>query len=193
MPQIQVSVTAAKEVWKSPDGQRTINEVTLDYNGSPVTAKTYSSDIAVVGWSGTVETYEKPGRNGIETFVKQPPKEGGFGQSQSHSSTGTGGSKYSAKPQGDQFTMYLSYAKDIAVAMIMTAGTISPDEYRAALDRVADGGELLFNKHNNPGAVTEDMLSSAEVDGISKEDLNNLFPDDEATVEGEKQPWPPKK
>jgi hypothetical protein len=72
-----VTVKEAKEIWRSPDGQRTISELKLDYQGNTITAKTYSKNLTL-GWSGNLESYEKPGRNGVETFVKQPPKEGGF-------------------------------------------------------------------------------------------------------------------
>ena len=76
MPTIEVTTTQAKEVWRSPDGQRVLQEVVLDVKGHPFRAKTYSSQIAEVGWTGTVETYEKEGKRGMETFVKQPQKEG---------------------------------------------------------------------------------------------------------------------
>lgn len=76
MPTLDGATTKdSKAVWKSPDGQRTISEVVLDYQGTTFKAKTYSNDIATVGWTGTIESYEKEGRQGSETFVKQPPKE----------------------------------------------------------------------------------------------------------------------
>lgn len=80
MPQLQVTTKEAQQIWASPDGQRAIYKLTLDYNGQPVTAKTYSKVIATEGWSGTVETYEKEGKGDrpSETFVKQPAKEGGY-------------------------------------------------------------------------------------------------------------------
>lgn len=78
MPELQVTTKDSKSVWKSPDGQREIHEVTFDYEGQEISAKTYSDQIATVGWSGVVESYEKEGKNGAQTFVKQPPKEGGW-------------------------------------------------------------------------------------------------------------------
>lgn len=75
MPVMDVTTTQAKEIWRSPDGQRVIFELTLEANGQPFPAKTFSKEIAEIGWSGSVETYEKPGRGGIETFVKQPQKD----------------------------------------------------------------------------------------------------------------------
>lgn len=78
MPEMNAKTTKAKEVWKSPDGQRILYRVDLEIDGQPFEAKTYSNAIAAEGWEGKVETYEKTGRNGVETFVKQPQKDGGF-------------------------------------------------------------------------------------------------------------------
>lgn len=97
----ETTTKESRSVWKSPDGQREIHEVVLDYEGKPVTAKTYSHDIAVVGWQGTVESYEKQGRNGTETFVKQPPKEGGGYGGGNTAQTGSPGNRgsYQAKDE----------------------------------------------------------------------------------------------
>lgn len=79
MPQLQVTTRRAEQIWQSPDGQRTIYAVEMDSNGQTARAKTYSKAIATEGFSGEVETYEKAGRDGSETFVKQAQKEGGYG------------------------------------------------------------------------------------------------------------------
>ena len=76
MAELQVTTKQSDQIWKSPDGQRTIWEVGLDYKGQVLKAKTYSQAIATVGWQGTVISEERQGRNGAETFVKQAPKEG---------------------------------------------------------------------------------------------------------------------
>ena len=80
MPQLHVRIKKAQEVWKSPDGQRVIYSLIMSVPGvdKDVGAKTYSKAIATDGWEGDIESYEKPGKNGPETFVKQIPKEGGF-------------------------------------------------------------------------------------------------------------------
>lgn len=142
MPTLNVKTSESEQVWASPDGQRKIYKVTLDFEGKPVAAKTYSDAIAAVGWEGTVETYEKPGRNGNETFVKQPPKENpGYGGSQA--STPAGGGK-SSKPAFDNYTMYLSYAKDLAVALVGTKEGFSDEKYAELLDAVNTGGDVLY-------------------------------------------------
>ena len=60
MPIFNAEVQNSQSVWKSPDGQREIFEVNLLVNGKAVTAKTYSNDIAQAGFSGELESYEKP-------------------------------------------------------------------------------------------------------------------------------------
>jgi hypothetical protein len=82
-----------------------------------------------------VDTQERSGRNGPETFVKQTPKPGGFGG---------GGFKGGGKTQ-DPFAMYLSYAKDLAVAFIGLEGDLDPKKYTKALEAVAEGGKALFD------------------------------------------------
>lgn len=81
MSKFHATTKKAQEVWRSPDGDRIIWSVTMEIQGEnrPVIAKTYSKAIAAEGWSGEVESYQKQGRDGMESFVKQPPKEGGFG------------------------------------------------------------------------------------------------------------------
>lgn len=145
MPTINVKTVSSQQVWASPDGQRKIHEVVMDYQGQQVKAKTYSDAIAVVGWSGDVITEERPGRNGPESFVKQPPKEGGY--------SGGGGFRGGGGKTQDPFAMYLSYAKDLAVAFISLEGKLPLAEYKKALTAVAEGGEQLFNAR--PEAKTE--------------------------------------
>lgn len=79
MPIFKLKTTQAEKVWASPDGKIKIFKLTMDYNGKPLDAKTYSEAIATVGFEGEVETYEKQGRNGVETFIKQVQKEGEYG------------------------------------------------------------------------------------------------------------------
>lgn len=151
MPEMTVTTKASREVWKSPDGQRTISEVILDYNGTEFKGKTYSNAIAVEGFSGEVETYEKQGKQGVETFVKQKAKEGGY----------SGGGKSFSKDK-DPFAMYLSYAKDIAIACVVN-GAFANAMYAEMLEAVSAGGEQLFN--NKPGATSDPV---AEIMGETK-------------------------
>lgn len=176
MPVFEAKTQLSESVWKSPDGQREIFKVTLDIDGHPMVAKTYSKDISVIGWAGSVESYEKPGRNGAETFVKQPPKEDG-GYSPRGATQGGGGSKPFNRPAQDQFTMYLSYAKDIAVAMLKD-GKLDEGEYGKVLDAVSNGGDVLYN--SRPDAPKKDVnVDPAELDTVIDPDaalLNDLFP-----------------
>ena len=149
MPKFQTTTNNSQQVWASPDGQRVIYQVALDYNGQTVSAKAYSKDIAQVGWTGEVETYEKEGRNGSEQFVKQPQKEGYSGGGSPSRSYGGGNSGGGSKPVGDTFTFYLAYAKDLMVAS-MAAGNAPEQSYTELLDAVLVGGYQLYA--GRPGA-----------------------------------------
>ena len=163
MPKFTAKTVSSEKVWASPDGQKTIYKVMLEVGGKQAEAKTYSDAISAVGWQGEAETYEKQGRNGTETFVKQPPKEGyagGGGQARSY-----GGQ---AKPQFDNFTMYLSYAKDLVVASIHE-GKFNGDLYDSLLTATAAGGVELYA--SRPGA---DPVPTVEP---NKEELNVALAD----------------
>jgi hypothetical protein len=153
MPTLKVTTKAARSVWKSPDGQREIFEVLLDYNGQQVKGKTYSRDISVAGFTGDVESYEKEGKQGPETFFKQPAKE----------FTPGGGGRGFSKPQSDPFTMYLSYAKDLAVASLVTTDkgiVFDAGVYGELLDAVGAGGAQLFA--SRPNATPEVAVTKPE-------------------------------
>lgn len=172
MPQLEVKTTKSEVMWKSPDGQRVIYKVGLSSDAGDVEAKTYSKDIAQEGWSGTVETYEKEGKFGSETFVKQPPKEGGFvpqGSGRTNASSGS-----SAK--FDTFTMYLSYAKDIVVAQIAAGAKI---DFDTAIQLTLGGGHQLYEGRPDAPQKEAKVDEVYPVDNeVSMEDLNKLFPKD---------------
>lgn len=172
MPLLEVTTKKAEQVWASPDGQRVIYELEMEWQGKPVRAKTYSKDIATVGWFGNVETYERPGRKGPETFVKQPQKEGDF----------RGGGKPRNAPS-DTFTMYLSYAKDLVVAHITSqtkeGAALSLDDSVAAI--IQYGIQLYENRPNAPvRAVVEKEPDGTQLDKVQEqipdtEDLGNIL------------------
>ena len=85
MPKVYNATTKqAESIWRSPDGSKEIFKVTIEVGGEEFQAKTYSKDISKVGWTGSLESYEKEGKFGSETFVKQPQKEGGYGGGKSY-------------------------------------------------------------------------------------------------------------
>lgn len=167
MPIMDVRTLSSQQKWSSPDGTRKIFEVAFDYNGSQFKAQTYSEAIAQVGWSGQVESYEKPSNNPNfppQTFVKQPPKEnasygGGGGYSGGGRPSGTTG-----KPTTDQFTMYLSYAKDLMVARVQAAVSLGDalPSYAEMLEDVMTGGKTLYD--GRPGA--EPKTEAPKVDDV---------------------------
>jgi hypothetical protein len=70
---------ASTQAWQSPDGQKTIWDVTLESDGKQYPLKTFSPKIAEVGFEGEVESYSN--QRG-DRFVKQPQKQGGYGGGQ---------------------------------------------------------------------------------------------------------------
>lgn len=55
---MHVKTTHSEQIWKSPDGSRTIWEVTLKTDsGDDYKMKTYSAKIAQMGFSGEVKSY----------------------------------------------------------------------------------------------------------------------------------------
>lgn len=73
---MKVETTSARQVWQSPDKERTIWEVNVkDEAGKTWPLKTFSPEIAAVGFNGEVETYD--GKDG-QKFVKQPKPQGGY-------------------------------------------------------------------------------------------------------------------
>lgn len=178
-----VKTLNSETVWKTDDGSRKLHRIQLDIGeGKKVEAKTWSDAISKIGWSGDIETYEKDGKMGIETFVKQPQKEGysgGGGFSGGYQKKTGGG-----RPQGDNFTMYLSYAKDIAVALIED-GKLDESKFGAVLSAVADGGKTLYE--SRPDAPKKE--GGGNDDKQDLEELNKVFGDtDSFSVEGEDQP-----
>jgi hypothetical protein len=66
---MHVQTHESKQIWQSPDGQRTIWEVTLKSDdGADYRLKTYSPDIGTPGWSGEVRSYRSPRG---DRFVRQ--------------------------------------------------------------------------------------------------------------------------
>jgi hypothetical protein len=167
MPTITATTKSAKQVWASPDGQKKIFKIILSVDGADMEASTYSDAIAKEGWSGSVETYEKEGKYGTETFVKQPPKEG-FGGGFSG-----GGKSYGAKPQGDQYTMFLSYAKDLLVAQINNGEKV---DYETALQMIIGGGHTLYD--SRPSAESTIKTETAPV----KDDILGDLPSGKETA-----------
>lgn len=179
MPKVSGKVTQSKSVWRSPDGSREIFELMLDVDGKQFRAKTYSKDISQVGWSGEVETYEKQGRNGSETFVKQPPKESGWS---SGGGRGFGGGQ---KIPVDNYTMYLSYVKDIAVALI-NGKAYTVERLNEIANDVATAGEMFYEmRPDNKDKVADVPATQDEIDGGISNAIDEVFFNDKQ----EEDPW----
>ncbi len=184
MPTFAIKTISAEKIWSK--GDVAIYALELDYQGQAMTAKTYSKAIATEGWEGEVETYEK----GEDTFVRQPKKEG-------YAGGGGGYSKGGGRPQADPYTMYLSYAKDLAIAAVDAKGIFSQDLYVALLSAVEAGGAQLYN--SRPGAEQTPSkaaevppqgkkvidMKDIEIEDVDKA-VDKVFP---GAKKGEDEPW----
>lgn len=105
-------------------------------------------------------------------------------------------SGFSGKFQSDPFTMYLSYAKDIAVALIATKDGFDSEKFGAILEEVIAGGKTLYNER--PGAETkedkkEDTLpddASWDVDkAVDFSEIDKIFGKSDSVKTGEEVPF----
>jgi hypothetical protein len=76
---MKVKTLDSKQAWQSPDGQKTIWEVTLEADGKQYPLKTFSPKVSTIGFEGEVESYTN--QRG-DRFVKQvqrdnQPRRGG--------------------------------------------------------------------------------------------------------------------
>jgi len=72
---MQVTTTDTKQVWQSPDGEKTIWEVTLrGEDDKEYGLKTFSSAVGTLGFTGDVETYvNQRGDRFVRQVVKKQP------------------------------------------------------------------------------------------------------------------------
>lgn len=153
-----VETLMSKQTWESPDHKIKGYAITLDVNGEEFTANTYSGQIAKVGFKGDVETYEK----GDYTYVRQYKDE---------SSNTSYKGQHQGKPQDSPYTMYLSYAKDVAVALMNTTGAVDEKQFNKILDTVAKGGKVLFaSRPDAEPAESEAAELAAKANEIFSED-----------------------
>lgn len=195
MPQFQTTTREAKSVWKSPDGQREIFEVVLDYEGQPVKASTYSNDIATVGWKGTVETYEKEGKGGRppQTFVKQPPKENpGYGST----SGGSSRSNYVPKDEkaiqamwaiGQSVNAHVGDPQlDVSDLSSVKAYAIELNAMVAEVKADGDAETTVASQETPPERL--DVVVEPDLDGQTDllADISDILPD---SPKGGETPW----
>lgn len=200
MPKFNGRVVAVENngepVWQSPDGQRKLWKVTVDVNGNQAEVSTFSGKLAQVGFNGEMESYERTNnQGGNDTFVKQPQQEqpaGGY--------RGNSGSGFKAAAPRDNFTMYLSYSKDIAVALIgqgiIPSDAAFADLLKQGLAHVSVGGHFLHGQRPDaenaqttttaPAPTTAPAVPTAQP---VPAELNSLFGQVEDTnTQG--SPWP---
>ena len=112
-------------------------------------------------------------------FKKEKKAFGNFGGQPAQQSSGQSNYK-PARPQSqpqDPFTMYLSYAKDIAVALIAKDGELNDVKYARILDQVSLGGHQLYDGRTFESAKQDiEKKIGAQDAEISRDELNQIFP-----------------
>lgn len=166
MPKVYIKVIGSEQVWQSPDKQRTIYKLEAETeDGKSLDVQTFSEKITD-GFEGEVETYER-GRN---TFVRQLPKEDESGQYASRTQTGSAGGRPQYRPpQSDPFTMYLSYAKDIAVALLQT-DSFSKKKLLEVIENVNVAGKALYEER--PEATRKENAKPKEEKASVEDDVD---------------------
>jgi hypothetical protein len=181
---MRVKVQSADKIWQSADGSRVIHEVVLlTTEGNKVKAKTFSRDIAAPGWEGEVDTYKKSGNKGPETFIRQP-KTDFVSPTETSSEPAwvgpTSGSKAAAPVDSNkdrQLMMCMSYAKDLLVALVETAG-YTKEEFNKLLQETIRGGGILVDGAA-PDVTPDDNLTGDELNAEAKKSIERVFGLDE--------------
>lgn len=114
---------------------------------------------------GTIDTSGQYGPK-----FKKEYNQGGFGGAPRGGSSG--GNKY----QSDPFTMYLSYAKDVAVALIGTKDGFDADKFADILEQVELGGKTLYG--SRPGAEEKTESKDVAPTTVSDKSIEEFFADE---------------
>jgi hypothetical protein len=174
-----VKTTGSEVIWQK--GDRTIYKVSMEYEGKPFVAKSYSDRVAAQGFSGDVEVYEKQGTRGAEQFVRQAPKEE-FGGSTGGGSTTTSSARPSYTPK-DEKAIQAMWAIGQAVQLVK-------DREENSLDDVYVKANALFAMVDavKAGDVPEqqELVHEPGNEAISLEDIDAAFRSDM-----DDKPWHP--
>lgn len=142
---------------------------------------------------GTIDTSGQYGPKFKKEF-NQGGFGGGFSGSASASTGQSSGFKAGGKFQSDPFTMYLSYAKDVAVALIGSKNGYDAEKFAEVLDDVITGGKTLYGSRpgaeeaDKPKDSREDVIpTEEEVDNFLPPEISALFDKDEGTTPTD---WP---
>lgn len=102
-----------------------------------------------------------------------------FGQSSQGSGTTSRSGSTNANGRSfnsDPFTMYLSYAKDVAVASI-SDGKFNADLYAEVLEAVETGGKMLYGSRPGAEEKSTDVVPEKTSDEDMKKDIDDFFAD----------------
>lgn len=146
---MQVRTTNVEQIWQSPDGQRTIWEVTLKAEGGQeYQLKTYSPKISQLGFNGEVESYLNARG---ERFVRQkvtakaPAANGGYQRDdnaiRAQWAIGQAINLASVKMDKSQITLPVieEYAKELFATVSRVKGEPVTSEQQAEAERYITG------------------------------------------------------
>lgn len=171
MPIVETATLHSEKIWEQGD-KILYRALLTTRDGQKINVKTFSKAIAEKGFTGQVETYEKSGKYGSETFARQAKKDtGGYSKSQSKSE--------------DNYTMYLSYAKDLVVAKIMTGGADKLTVQELA-NEVSFIGKQLYDQR--PGGNSETTAKGFDDKQPAKQDSKYEFFKSEGDVTNTDEP-----
>lgn len=161
MPTFQGNIVSVdnggQPTWQSPDGQRKLWSVTVEANNRQARCKTYSQQIATVGFAGQIEAYEKANnQGGVDTFLKKPQQEG-YQNTTAPTTAPAGGARSSYQPK-DEAAIKAMWAIGQAVgeaAKAEGATSMASIEHRAVqffhmVDRVKVAPDVEDLTQQNP-------------------------------------------
>jgi hypothetical protein len=143
---MNVRTTHSTQMWQSPDGKRTIWEVTLESSdGNDYKLKTYSPQIAEVGWSGEVRSYLNPRGDRFVRALSGPARSEPSGRDdlsiRAQWAIGQAINLASVKMEKDAITMPVieKYAKELFETVSRVKGEQLSDEDKRAGDDMIEG------------------------------------------------------
>lgn len=133
-----VKTVDSKQVWQSPDGQKTIWDVLLEADGKQYPLKTYSSTIAAKGFEGDVESYlNQRGDRFVRQLVKNQPIDSREGSIRAQWAIGQAIALASATMDKKSITMPVieKYAKEL----FATVSRVKGEEFTSDMMAHAEG------------------------------------------------------
>jgi hypothetical protein len=136
-----IKTVDSKQVWQSPDGQKTIWDVLLEAEGKEYPLKTYSAAIAEKGFEGDVESYlNQRGDRFVRRVVQSP------GEARDHSiraQWAIGQAIALASATMDKKAITMPVIEDYAKELFATVSRVKGEDLTS--DMLARAGNYIHN------------------------------------------------